>query len=675
TITVNHVNRVPLFDTIGDKTIDEGVLLTFTISASDPDEDTLTYSASNLPTGASFDASTKTFSWTPTYDQAGMYPNVYFEVTDGSLSDSEDITITVNDVNRAPLLDTIGDKVIDEDALLSFTVSATDPDGDSLTYSALNLPTGASFDAPTKTFTWTPTHEQVGTYPNVHFEVTDGSLVDSEDITITVYEVVILITSPVDGSYIRGNVDITGSAFIGSVQNGLQSYELYYAPLDNPTNTTLIISSTVPVQDGVLTSWDIASCLEGEYILTLKVFSIGGGEYSYSINVNIDNINDAPLFVSLLDKYAFISRLLEFQVVATDPDDPATPWGTLTYSAADLPPGASFDPVTQIFSWQSTEADKGIYTITFTVSDNENNVTQDITLTTVVIEEIQITTNGLNQLQPAIYKDKIVWYDWRNINYDIYMYDLSTGQETQITNDPNDQILPVIYEDKIVWFDYRNGNSDIYMYDLSTGQEIQITDDSSEQFSTDIHEDKIVGKDGRNGNNDIYIYDFSTGQETQITNDPNRQLNPAIYRDKIVWFDYRNGNSDIYMYDLSTGQEIQITDDSFSQNVPAIYGDKIAWHDDRNGNSDIYMARLIFAPQILSISPTVVLPDQIFTITGTDFGDAQGASYVEFANGVQAVIETWSDTQITCSAPYAALTGLIEVITNGGESDGINVTI
>ena len=59
---------------------------------------------------------------------------------------SEDITITVNDVNRAPMLNAIGSKNVDEGQLISFTVSAVDADvGDTLTYSATNLPSGASF--------------------------------------------------------------------------------------------------------------------------------------------------------------------------------------------------------------------------------------------------------------------------------------------------------------------------------------------------------------------------------------------------------------------------------------------------------------------------------------------------------------------------------------------------
>jgi uncharacterized delta-60 repeat protein len=92
-------NLPPVLDPIGDKSVNEGQTLTFTVSATDPEGGLLTYSASNLPSGASFNPSTRTFTWTPSYRQVGSYPNVVFTVTDQGtpqLSDSEAITITVN---------------------------------------------------------------------------------------------------------------------------------------------------------------------------------------------------------------------------------------------------------------------------------------------------------------------------------------------------------------------------------------------------------------------------------------------------------------------------------------------------------------------------------------------------------------------------------------------------
>jgi PKD repeat protein len=92
---------------------------------------------------------------------------------------------TFMDDNRAPILDPIGNKSISEGYLLKFTIYASDPDGDSPIYSADNLPSGATFDPAARTFSWTPDHGQAGSYP-VHFEVTDGYLTDTENITITV---------------------------------------------------------------------------------------------------------------------------------------------------------------------------------------------------------------------------------------------------------------------------------------------------------------------------------------------------------------------------------------------------------------------------------------------------------------------------------------------------------
>ena len=182
------VDRAPVLTAIGNKSVNEGALLSFTISGTDPDGDTLTYSASNLPSGATFNASTHAFSWTPTNAQAGSYPDVHFQISDGSLIASEDITITVSNVNRPPVLSAIGGKTVNEGTPLSFTISGSDPDGDTLTYSASSLPSQASFDPPTRTFSWTPSFAQAGTYSSVHFQVSDGSLAASENIVITVVQ-------------------------------------------------------------------------------------------------------------------------------------------------------------------------------------------------------------------------------------------------------------------------------------------------------------------------------------------------------------------------------------------------------------------------------------------------------------------------------------------------------
>ena len=177
---VNPANRAPVLASIGEKQIDEGRQLAFDVSAEDPDGDQLTYTAENLPNGAEFNG--RHFAWTPGFEQAGQY-QVTFRVSDGRLDDSETITISVGNANRAPVLASIGEKQIDEGRQLAFDVSAEDPDGGQLTYTAENLPNGAEFNG--RHFAWTPGFEQAGQY-QVTFRVSDGLASDEETVVTVV---------------------------------------------------------------------------------------------------------------------------------------------------------------------------------------------------------------------------------------------------------------------------------------------------------------------------------------------------------------------------------------------------------------------------------------------------------------------------------------------------------
>lgn len=112
TVTVS-TNLPPILSSIGDRRISELVSITFTATATDPDlpADTLRFSLSgNVPSGADIDEESGLFSWTPTTVQA---PGVYtftVEVSDGELTDQEEITITVSVVH---IQGTPGNDVID----------------------------------------------------------------------------------------------------------------------------------------------------------------------------------------------------------------------------------------------------------------------------------------------------------------------------------------------------------------------------------------------------------------------------------------------------------------------------------------------------------------------------------------------------------------------------------
>ncbi len=176
----------PVLTEIGNMSVNEGELLEFTVSATDADEDELSYSASGEQEEY-FDPETGIFSWTPTSNDSGNY-ELTFTVSDGELTDSETIIISVGDVDRPPVLDAIENKEVDENSTLSFTVTASDPDEDEVTLSSSTLPDGASFDNETGEFNWIPGYEQAGTY-NITFTAEAGGLIDNQEIVITVNNV------------------------------------------------------------------------------------------------------------------------------------------------------------------------------------------------------------------------------------------------------------------------------------------------------------------------------------------------------------------------------------------------------------------------------------------------------------------------------------------------------
>lgn len=185
----NSGNQQPVLEAVGNQIADEGQLFELVINATDPDNNTLTYQATNLPTGATFNPITRTFSWTPTFNQSGNYENIEFTVSDNGSPmelDVELIIITVGDINRAPELLSPGSQQVQENHILNFTIAASDPDNDTITLSAIGLPSGASFNAVTGSFSWTPTLTQSGIYTVTLTATDNGTPVEASTIAVVI---------------------------------------------------------------------------------------------------------------------------------------------------------------------------------------------------------------------------------------------------------------------------------------------------------------------------------------------------------------------------------------------------------------------------------------------------------------------------------------------------------
>lgn len=361
-IDVANTNRAPTLSEIGNKNVAEGEELSFTVIGNDPDSELLTYSASGVPDGADFDESTRTFLWTPDYDDSGSY-DVTFTVSDGDLSDSETITISVGSVNRPPELESIGDKNAVEGSGLSFTINATDPDQNSLSYSTSALPAGADFDEETLTFVWIPNYDQAGSH-SVTFTVNDGELSDSETISIGVENT---NRAPVMANIEDVSVDENSELIISVSATDPDEESLSYSVTGKPE------SSVFNAQTYKLV-WTPDYNESGVYNVT---FTVTDGDLSDSqtVTITVNNVNRAPVLANIGNKNVDENTTLSFIISAEDPD-----LDDLTYSATELPGASEFDPETHEFSWTPDYGESGIYSVTFTVSDGELSDSETITI-------------------------------------------------------------------------------------------------------------------------------------------------------------------------------------------------------------------------------------------------------------------------------------------------------
>ena len=365
TITVTNVNRFPELGAIGNRSTNEGVELGFTISASDADLDTLVLSASNLPSGAQFDPATGAFTWTPTFSQAGSHTKVRFEATDGTDTDVEEITIAVENVNRVPVLGSVGDRSASEDSELTFTLAGTDADAETLTYSGSNLPSGSSVDPGTGVFSWTPTFDQAGTYSNVGLVVGDGTDTDTETITITVSNV---NRAPILAAI--GNRNANEGEELSFTLSGFDP------DADGVTysGSNLPQGATVNATTGVF-SWTPDHEDAGTYPnVSLRTSDGNGGQDTEVVTITVADVNARPRLRPIGDQVVAEGDTLSFEVSATDVDG-----DDLTYSATDLPFRAKFDPRTRRFTWSPSFDYAGTYTgIRFEVTDGERTDPQTI---------------------------------------------------------------------------------------------------------------------------------------------------------------------------------------------------------------------------------------------------------------------------------------------------------
>lgn len=378
-ITVLEDNCAPSLILPNPPSVNEGQTLSFTVSAVDPENQKVTLSAANVPQGATFDAPTGQFLWTPTCTQAGGY-TVSFTATDNgnpAKSETRTLAITVVNVSVPPTVSTPQSSYnISEGQEIVFTVTALQGcPNQNLSITSTNLPAGSVLgetvqNGPriTREFRWTPSFTQAGTY-SITFtgsDMSDPNATASRVVTLNVVDFnldpdLVVPSGPRTvnvGQQLSFNVSATDADVnqtVTLVAQNLPAGATFNTTPGNPATGTVLFTPNFAQLSNFTVTFIATDNGQPARVVTKQVVIIVTGE--------CDPILTVPGPQTVVEGLP-----LTFTVLGA----PKCPGQTVTLGATSLPPRATFDPATGLFSWTPNVGEAANYTVTFLVTDNSS---------------------------------------------------------------------------------------------------------------------------------------------------------------------------------------------------------------------------------------------------------------------------------------------------------------
>ena len=317
TLSVTPVNDAPLITTVADDSTNEETEKVIVLDASDVDGDALTYTATSDTSGVAVTISSDTLKLTPALNYSGTSV-ITVIVSDNALTDTTKFDFKVINVNDAPVIAAVSDVTFAEDTTGSLVLSATDIDGDAVTYSAKSSRPDVVTTVSKDTLTLTPAANWNGV-ANITAYASDGYSKDSTSFTLTVTAVNDAPTLTNIMETLSTDEEIVLKvAFKGEDVDGDDLTYTYasdtsgVAATHNTAKDSLVLT---PVTD-----------FFGNAIITVTV-SDGSLSDTSSFTLNVININDAPVLSSIQNQTINEDEVIVVKLTATDLDG-----DVLTYS-------------------------------------------------------------------------------------------------------------------------------------------------------------------------------------------------------------------------------------------------------------------------------------------------------------------------------------------------------
>ena len=250
-----------------------------------------------------------------------------------------------------------------EDQLYTYQVEVFDENDDILEYSLLEYPLGMNIDKSSGLVTWLPLNDDVGTH-NVIMQVSDGIFTTNQSFSI----------------YVQ-NVNDKPKIISIPISNAAQDASYFYDVDAIDEDNDVLVYSLLKIYEGMsinqtsgLINWTPNNSQVGIDVVVVEV-SDGNLTDSQEFIINVSNVNDLPVIISLPVTKATQNEPYTYDVDAHDIDN-----DTLTYSLVNYPKGMNINETSGNITWLPGNEDVGIHNVTVKVSDDFGFVLQPYAL-------------------------------------------------------------------------------------------------------------------------------------------------------------------------------------------------------------------------------------------------------------------------------------------------------
>jgi hypothetical protein len=246
-----------------------GNTYSFKPTASDAEGNSLGFSISNKPGWASFSTTTGQLSGTPKAVMTDT--NIIIAVSDGKITTrlpAFSIAVKASSTtNTAPTISGTPLKAVGAGSTYSFTPTAKDANGDTLTFSIANKPAWASFSTSTGKLSGTPTSAHVGTYGSIAIKVSDGKA----SAALATFSISVSAASSATGRATLSWTPPTRNTDGTSLTN-LAGYRIYYG------TSSSALSKTITINNASVSTYVVDDLTAATWYFAVKSFNTKGAE-------------------------------------------------------------------------------------------------------------------------------------------------------------------------------------------------------------------------------------------------------------------------------------------------------------------------------------------------------------------------------------------------------------